>query len=394
MVDVVAQRLGIDPLEFRRRNVITLDELPFTTATEQVYETVSPAETLEQAAELIRYDEFRALQATARDEGRYLGLGLALYIEPQYGFGILGTEGATIRVEPSGKVNVYMSSGSHGQSLETTALQVVADELGVPMDDISFTQGDTAATPYGPGTGGSRSAALISGAAMAAAQQMKERIIAVGAHLLEAAPGDVDLDGGVVSVKGDPSTGVPLAQIAAVAYLDTDQLPPDIAPGLEVSARYKSPFIMFSNACHAVTVEVDVATGEVKLLRYVVSEDCGNMINPMVVEGQIAGGVAQGIGGVFYEHFEYDEDGNPLTTTFLDYHLPTAVEIPDFEYGHVITPSPTPGGYKGMGEGGAMCSPPALINAVRDALSPFHATITRQPLTPDAILQAIDAGGA
>jgi carbon-monoxide dehydrogenase large subunit len=149
---------------------------------------------------------------------------------------------------------------------------------------------------------------------------------------------------------------------------------------------------MFSNACHAAIVEVDPRTGEVVILRYVISEDCGNMINPMVVEGQIAGGVAQGIGGVFYEHFRYDTEGNPLTTTFLDYQLPTAAEVPDFEYGHVITPSPTPGGFKGMGEGGAMVSPPTLINAVRDALRPFNAKITTQPLTPPMLLRAIQEG--
>ena len=195
----------------------------------------------------------------------------------------------------------------------------------------------------------------------------------------------------VISVNGVPGAQLPLAAVAAVAYLNTDAMPPDVAPGLEVSARYKAPFLMFSNACHAATVEVDTTTGEVKILRYVVSEDCGNMINPMVVEGQIAGGVVQGIGGVFYEHFEYDESGNPLTTTFLDYHLPTAAEVPELEYGHVVTPASTPGGFKGMGEGGAIASPAALINAVRDALRPFGARITSQPLTPEAIIDAIDA---
>jgi aerobic carbon-monoxide dehydrogenase large subunit len=181
--------------------------------------------------------------------------------------------------------------------------------------------------------------------------------------------------------------------VAAVAYLNTDALPPGVTPGLEFTARYKAPFLMYSNACHAATVEVDPATGEVKILRYLVSEDCGNLINPMVVEGQIAGGVAQGIGGVFYEHFVYDADGNPLTTTFLDYQLPTAAEVPDYEYGHVITPSATPGGFKGMGEGGAIASPAALINAVRDALRPFGVKLTAQPLTPEAIVRAIEEAG-
>jgi carbon-monoxide dehydrogenase large subunit len=392
MMDIAAEQLGVDALELRRRNVIQLAELPFTTATGVVYEAVSPAETLEQAAELIGYDAFRKEQAAAREEGRYLGLGLSLYIEPQMGFGILGTEAATIRIEPSGKVNVLMSTGSHGQSLETTVVQVVADELGVAIDDVRLHQGDSAATPYGPGTGGSRSAAIASGAAIQAAQEIRSKILEIAAHLLEASPQDLEMSDSVVTVKGVPDVHVPLSTVAAVAHLNTDAMPPGVAPGLEVSARYKAPFLMFSNACHAATVEIDTATGEVMLLRYVVSEDCGNMINPMVVEGQIAGGVVQGIGGVFYEHFEYDENGNPLTTTFLDYHLPTAAEVPDLEYGHIVTPSPTPGGYKGMGEGGAIASPAALINAVRDALRPFGAKITRQPLTPEAIVDAIEAG--
>jgi carbon-monoxide dehydrogenase large subunit len=392
MMDIAAEQLGIDPLEIRRRNVIQQSELPFTTASGIQYVSVSPAETLEQAAELIDYDGFRKQQEAARAEGRYLGMGLSLYIEPQMGFGILATEAATLRIEPSGKVTVAMSTGSHGQSLETTVVQVVADELGVDMTDIRFVQGDSAATPYGPGTGGSRSAAIASGAASGASHELLEKVLRIAAHLLEASPDDVEMSSSVISVKGDPSARVSLMEVAAIAHLNTDMMPPGVPPGLEVSSRYKAPFLMYSNACHATTVEVDPTTGAVEILRYVVSEDCGNMINPMVVEGQIAGGVAQAIGGVFYEHFEYDTDGNPLTTTFLDYQLPTAAEVPDFEYGHVVTPSPTPGGYKGMGEGGAIASPPALINAVRDALRPFGARITKQPLTPEAILNAIAAG--
>jgi aerobic carbon-monoxide dehydrogenase large subunit len=391
LMDIAAERLGIDPLEIRRRNVIRRSELPYTTATGLVYESVSPAETLEQAVELIDYAGFRSQQAAARAEGRYLGVGLSVYIEPQFGFGILATEGATLRIEPSGKVNVLMSTGSHGQSLETTVVQVVADELGVELDDVRFHQGDSAATPYGPGTGGSRSAAVASGAAMQASHKARAKVLAIAAHLLEAAPEDLELVGGVVSVRGAPSTQVSLAEIGAVAYLNTDALPPGMEPGIEVTARYKAPMLMFSNAAHAATVEVDPTTGQVTILRYVVSEDCGNMINPMVVEGQIAGGVVQGIGGVFYEHFQYDAMGNPVTTTFLDYHLPTAAEVPDLEYGHVVTPSSTPGGYKGMGEGGAIASPAALINAVRDALAPFGARLTRQPLTPEVIVDAIEA---
>jgi aerobic carbon-monoxide dehydrogenase large subunit len=196
----------------------------------------------------------------------------------------------------------------------------------------------------------------------------------------------------VARVKGDPdSKGVSLAEIAAAAYLLTPgALPPGSELGLELSHRYKAPDWMYSNACHAVTIEIDRETGMVEILRYVISEDCGEMINPNVVEGQIAGGVVQGIGGVFYEHFRYDDAGNPTTTTFMDYLLPTAAEVPDLEYGHVITPALSPGGHKGLGEGGAIASPAALLNAVRDALAPLGVSFSDQPMSPDRIMELIE----
>lgn len=392
MIDVAAAELGLDPLELRRRNVIKPGDLPFTTAVGLTYEAVSPAQTLEQAAELIGYDEFRVRQRQARAEGRLTGIGMSVYIEPLGAPGILATEAATIRIEPGGTVNVYMSTGSHGQSLETTLVQVVADHLGAALDDIHLIQGDTAATPYGPGTSGSRSAIVASGAAAQASGSMRERVLAIAGALLEADPADLAMADSRISVAGDPDSGLSLAEVAAAAYLNPASLPPGTPAGLEVSERYRAPMLNFSNAAHACTVEVDPATGVVRILRYVVSEDCGNMINPMVVEGQIAGGVVQGIGGVFYEHMVYDADGNPLPTTFLDYLLPTAAEVPDLEYGHVVTPSAAPGGFKGMGEGGAIASPAALANAVRDALAPFGVRITTQPLTPEKIISLIEDG--
>jgi carbon-monoxide dehydrogenase large subunit len=391
MMDVAAARLGIDPLELRRRNVIQAKDLPFTTAIGLTYEAVSPAETLEQAAELIGYDEFRAFQRQAREEGRLAGIGMSIYIEPLGAPGILATEAATIRIEPSGTVNVLMGTGSHGQSLETTIVQVVADYLGCALDDVHLIQGDTAVTPYGPGTSGSRSASIASGAAQQAAISMRQRVLIIAAAMMEASPADLTMTDSRISVTGDPDAGLSLAEVAAAAYLNPASLPPGTPMGLEVSERYQAPLMNFSNAAHACIVEVDPDTGVVQIRRYVVSEDCGNMINPMVVEGQIAGGVVQGIGGVFYEHMIYDPDGNPLSTTFLDYQLPTAAEVPDLEYGHIVTPGPTPGGYKGMGEGGAIASPAALINAVRDALAPLGARITAQPLTPDRILGLIES---
>jgi aerobic carbon-monoxide dehydrogenase large subunit len=392
MMDVIAHQLGIDPLEIRRRNVISRDELPYTSATSMVYEGVSPAETLEQAAELIGYGQFRKDQEQARADGRLLGIGLSLYIEPQPGLGAGGAQAATIRVEPSGKVNVYMGTGSHGQGIATTMTQIVADEMGANIDDVHFTQGDTASTPYGASTGGSRTAGVAGGAAHVAGAAMRERVLGVAGLMLEIDPGDLEMTSSVAWVKGDPeSKSVTLAEIAAAAYLLTPgALPPGTELGLEISKRYQAPRYMYSNACHAVIVEVDREIGMVEILRYVISEDCGQMINPNVVEGQIAGGVVQGIGGVFYEHMRYDEAGNPTTTTFMDYLLPTAAEVPDLEYGHVVTPGTTPGGHKGLGEGGAIAAPAALMNAVRDALAPLGVSVTDQPLTPDRILELIE----
>jgi carbon-monoxide dehydrogenase large subunit len=223
---------------------------------------------------------------------------------------------------------------------------------------------------------------------------VREKAVAIAAHLLEAAPEDLEVADGVISVLGTPSRSVTMADVAQVAYLESDRLPPGTEPGLEVVSRFKAPPVMYSNACHACTVEVDVTTGQVEIIRYVVSEDCGKMINPMVVEGQIAGGVVQGIGGVLYEHAAYDEDGNPLATTFMDYLLPTAAEVPLIEYGHIETPATTPGGFKGMGEGGAIGSPPAVFNAVADALAPLGVKLTATPLGPSQIVAAIEAAAA
>jgi carbon-monoxide dehydrogenase large subunit len=389
MMDAVARAVGLDPLELRRRNVIHASELPYTTAMGFEYDVVTPDETLEQAAGLLDYPAFRAGQARAfADEGRLFGVGISLYIEPSSMGSMepLGTDTAVIRVDPAGKVVVRMGTGSHGQGLETTMPQIVAEELGVALDDVVLVQGDTASTPFGRGTGGSGSAVIGGGACRGAAQQIRTKALEIAAHLIEAAPADLELVEGVVSVRGTPTRTLPFAEIARVAHLETAQLPDGFEPGLEATASYTAPPFTWSNACHVCTVEIDRDTGLVRIDRYIVSEDCGVMINPMVVEGQIAGGVVQGIGGVLYEHFVYDADGNPLTTTFLDYLLPTATEVPDLEYGHVETRSNTPGGHKGMGEGGAIGAPPAVFNAVADALALVGARVTRQPLGPSQIL--------
>ncbi len=389
MIDRVAREIGMDPLELRRQNVLKPEDLPYQVSTGLFFETtISPEQTLEQAAEMIGYDDFRAEQAKAREQGRYLGLGMALYIEPtSMGMGPLGTESAMLRVEVDGHVNVFMGTGSHGQSLETTIAQLVADELGVRPEDVTLHQGH--GSGYGFGTGGSRSAVIAGSAARAAASGVRDKVVAIAAHLMEASADDLEVADGVISVKGTPAASMTMAQVAATAYQNSDALPEGMEAGLEHTARYKAPPSTHSNACHICTCELDPGTGKVTLLRYVVSEDCGVLINPMVVDGQIAGGVVQGIGGVLYEHCVYDESGNPLASTFLDYLVPTAAEVPDLECGHVVVPSDTPGGHKGTGEGGAIGAPPAVFNAVADALAPFGVYPNRQPLDPNAVLSLI-----
>ena len=394
MMDTIARRLGIDALELRRRNVVDEADLPYTTAAGMVYSEVSIGACLEQAVDMIGYDAMRAEQLRARVDGRLLGIGLGLYVEPSgLALGNMASEGAIVSLGVNGQVQALMSSGNHGQSLETTIAQIVADRLGVDVDDVTVVQGDTASAPFGPGTGGSRSAVILSGAADSAAQRVRAKILEIAAHHLEAAVEDLEIETGRITVAGVPDRGTSITEVARLAYLNPAGLPPGMEMGLEEKARYtpNAPFT-WSNSCHACLCEVDPRTGEVKLLRYVVSEDCGVMINPDIVEGQIAGGVVQGIGGVLYEHMVYDDAGNPQSTTFVDYLLPTAAEVPIIEYGHIETPASTnPGGFKGMGEGGAIGSPPAIINAVADAVAHLGASLTRQPLTPMAVLAAIDA---
>jgi aerobic carbon-monoxide dehydrogenase large subunit len=391
LLDLAARESGIDPVELRRRNLLRADELPYANPNGMTYDSISPLETFEHAIELLDYDAFRTEQAAARAEGRHLGVGVANYVEPSTpGYGYYGTEGATIRIEPSGAVNVYIAGGSTGNSIETTVVQLAADALGCAIDDVATIQGDTAITGFGAGTGGSRSGSMTAGAIAETAAILRERIVAIAAHKLEAAPDDIEIAESRASVRGTPDVSVPFSTLARMAYFEPERLPPGVPAGLEASARYTARTgSIFVNATHVCTCEVDVHTGKVTLLRYIVSEDCGPMINPNVVEGQIAGGTVQGIGGALLEHLEYDEAGNPVTTTLMDYLVPTAADVPLLEYGHVETPSPGPGGYKGVGEGGAIGAPPAVVNAVADALAPFGVRVTDLPLTPSAIVSLL-----
>jgi carbon-monoxide dehydrogenase large subunit len=355
------------------------------------YSHISPLETMEQALEMLDYKAFRREQEEARKAGRYLGVGIANYVEPTTpGYGYYGSEAATIRIEPSGKVNVYVAGGSAGNSVETTVLQLTADALGVDIDDVSTVQGDTAVTSFAAGTAGSRTASMTAGAIGQTADILRKRIAEIAAHLLEASADDIELAEGRAVVRGT-SAGVALADIAQLAYFAPQKLPEGVSAGLEASSRFTAPNASnWTNATHVCTCEVDPVTGYVTLRRYIVSEDCGPMINPNVVEGQIAGGTVQGIGGVLMEHLSYDPDGNPTATSFLGYLMPTPVEVPTIEYGHIETPGPNPGGYKGVGEGGAIGAPPAVVNAVADALAPFGVTITRLPLDPANVVRLIN----
>ena len=346
------------------------DELPYTLPLGIPMFDVSPAETLEQAASMLDYDAFRVWQREQFAVGRLLGVGIGLYIEPQSMIGPYSTEPAHLRVQPDGTVDVYLGSGSHGQGLETTTAQLVSEFLGVPFDDVTVHQGDTNETPYAFGTGGSRSGPILGAAIQGAAQVLRQqgdgdrRPPARGRarrHRRRRRRGErARHTDAIAHRRRDRARRVPRARQSAAGH----------GTGLGGPAPlHVRPAVRVLERVPLCTVEIDPHTGAVTLLRYIVSEDCGVMINPSVVEGQIAGGAVQGIGGALLEDFVYDEQGNPLTSTFMDYLLPTATDVPEIEYGHIETPASTPGHYKGVGEGGAIGAPAAVANAVNDALA-------------------------
>ena len=391
LLDCAARKIGMDPVELRRINILRGDEMPYFNANGMPYDNCAPADTFEQAVKILDHEGFRKEQADALAEGRYLGLGFSAYIEPTgAATGHLATEGATVRMESTGKINVYVNGGSAGNSIETTVVQLTADALGANIDDVSTIQGDTAVTPYGAGTQGSRSGPMTAGAVHEAGTILRNQIVAIAAQLLGVAESDVELADSRATVRDDPAKGVSFADIAYRSYYEPAQLG-GVSPTLEATARFNSQaMIHWANATHVCTCEVDVETGHVTLTRYIVSEDVGPMINPNVVEGQVAGGTVQGIGGALLEHLAYDDAGNPVASTFVDYLLPTATEVPTIEFGHVEIPGPGVGGYKGAGEGGAIGSPPAVINAINDALAPLGVTVTQLPATPATIVDLIE----
>jgi carbon-monoxide dehydrogenase large subunit len=401
IIDEIARELGIDPIEIRRRNMLRSEELPYRSVTGQVYDSGSYLESLELATNAVDYPAFRALQARLREQGRYIGLGISSYVEQtawgsessaQAGTPLPSHDNSTVTVDPGGTVTVAVSTSCHGQGHETSYAQIAADGLSVDMADVKVVFGDTQSAPYGLGTYASRSA-VIGGATVArASADVREQILKVAANMLEANPDDLLIEDGVISVAGSPSVSKPLSEVAYAAYWDSEVRSEE--PML-TSTRFYDPPATYANGCVVVLTEVDVKTGTVTLDRIVAVEDCGTVINPMIVEAQVQGAITQGIGGALYEEFIYGDDGQPLTTTYMDYLIPTSTDVPPIEVLSLCSPSPfSVGGIKGMGEGGQIAAPAAVANAVADALAPFKVRIEQLPLGPDYVLRLIGAIGA
>jgi len=385
MMDLLARRIGKDPAEVRRINYIPPDKFPYQTPAGAQYDSAEYEKALNKALEISRYHEWRKKQQELRQQGRYIGIGLATYTEI-CGFGPY--ESASIRVEPTGAVIAYTGTSPHGQGLETALAQIIADEIGADFDQIVVLHGDTQSVPEGVGTMGSRSLAVGGGAMLLAAQKIREKAMRIAAHLLEAAVEDIEFADGKYRVKGAPDRAVTLAQIAQAAY--SPGLPADIEPGLVVTDYYAPPGTLFPFGTHVAIVEVFPDTGEVKLLEYYSVDDCGPRINPLLVEGQVHGGLAQGIAQALWEEVRYDENGQILTGTLMDYAIPKASMLPSFVTDETVTPSPlNPLGAKGIGEAATIGSTPTIANAVMDALAPFGIEHIDIPLTPEKIWRAI-----
>ncbi|HEV8310337.1 MAG TPA: xanthine dehydrogenase family protein molybdopterin-binding subunit [Methylomirabilota bacterium] len=389
IVDCLARGLRMDPAELRRRNYLTAADMPYELqipyrdGNPLIYDSGDHRATLEAALAAVGYDAFRREQADLRARGIHRGIGISGYVE---GTAIGPFEGATVRLDAWGRALVATGAASQGQGHETSFAQIAADALGIPLDWVTVVGGDTAAIPFGVGTFASRSAVNAGTSIHAAAGRVREKLVAAAAALLEAAPADIEIEEGVVSVRGAPASRLPLARVIQQA-LPTFARPGPVAPDFEATAYEHQPTVTYTSAVHVACVEVDVETGAVRLLRYVVAHDCGRVINPLIVEGQIHGGVAQGVGGALLEEMVYDGQGQLLTGSLMDYLVPTAAELPDIETVHLEFPSPrNPLGMKGVGEGGAISPPAAIANAVEDTLAPWGARVTRAPLSPAVVL--------
>jgi aerobic carbon-monoxide dehydrogenase large subunit len=398
LMDKAAAALGLSPVDIRRHNLIR--QFPYTSATGLVFDEGTYQQTLEKAAAIVDLPAFRARQEAARREGRYLGIGFATFSE-RTGYGspafaargmeiTPGWETVEIAMDPAGRVEARIGASPHGQGLDTTLAQIIADELGVTPQDVRVVHGDTDRTPYGWGTFASRSLVISGGASLLAARKIRNKLLVIASHVLEAAREDIVLDNGTARISGT-DRAVPLADLARAAYHQTHRFKGDITPGLRESADY-DPAGTFSNACHVAIVEVDAETGRVAVESFLAVEDAGRIINPMIADGQVHGGIAQGIGNALLEEIVYDTAGNIQTASLADFMPPTAHDIPPIELHHFETPTDASlTGAKGLGEGGAIGAPAAVVNAINDALSPFGVSIDEMPATPQRIRAALRA---
>jgi aerobic carbon-monoxide dehydrogenase large subunit len=402
VMDLVARETGVDPVEVRRRNFVRAEDQPFTTLLGLTYDSGDYRITLDKALETIDYAGFRKEQADKRKQGKYLGIGLSTYIEI-CGLGpAAATEAAVgvslwgmsvVNVHFTGKATVIIGSSPHGQGHETTYAQVASDVLGIPVEDIDIQHGDTAIGPMGMDTYGSRSTALDGNAVHLSAMKVQEKAKKIAAHLLEAADADIVYENGKAFVKGTPSKAVTIQEIAAAAF-QTSRLPKGMEGGLEATTFFDPTNFVWPFGAHIAVVEVDAETGATRIIRYVAVDDCGTRINPMVVGGQLHGGIAQGIGQALFEEAVYDEAGQLRSGSLVDYLVPTAADLPSFELGATVTPSPVnPLGTKGIGEAGTIASSPAVINGIVDALAPFGVKDITMPATPEKVWQLMHRNG-
>jgi carbon-monoxide dehydrogenase large subunit len=399
MVDLLAMELNMDPVEVRRKNFPAPSEFPFTTATGLSYDSGNYQASLDKAVGLIEYRRFREEQTRLRQQGKYLGIGFSTYVEicgigPSSAISTGGWESATVRVEPTGKVTVLTGASPHGQGQETSFAQIVADELGVDIDDVTVVHGDTAMVQYGIGTFGSRATAVGGAALMLSIGKVQDKSKKLAAQMLEASPADMVFEEGKLYVRGSPDRAVTFIQVAKAAYRGLN-LPPDTEPGLEATSSFEPSNFTFPFGSHACIVEVDGETGDIVLKRYVAVDDCGRVLNPLLVDGQVHGGIAQGLAQALFEEVVYDENGQLLTGTLMDYAAPKASFLPHFETDRTVTPSPVnPLGVKGVGEAGTIACSPAVVNAVVDALSHLGVRHLDMPLKPEKIWRILQEHGA
>ncbi|PRX17520.1 aerobic carbon-monoxide dehydrogenase large subunit [Actinoplanes italicus] len=397
IVDALAYELQIDPAELRLKNFIQPEQFPYTTKTGWVYDSGDYEPTMRLAMEMAGYDELRKEQAEKRARGELMGIGIAFFTEavgagPRKNMDILGlgmADGCELRVHPTGKAVVRLSVKTQGQGHETTFAQIIAEELGIPPADIDVLHGDTDNTPFGLGTYGSRSTPVSGAAAALVARKVRDKAKLIASGMLEVSVADLDWVKGAFQVKGDPGRSVTIQEIAFRAHGAGD-LPDGVEGGLEAQICYNPSNLTYPHGAYICVVDIDPGTAEVKVRRFIAVDDCGTRINPMIIEGQVHGGLTDGVGMALMEMISFDEDGNCLGASLMDYLIPTALEVPDWETGYTVTPSPHhPIGAKGIGESATVGSPPAIVNAVVDALKPFGIRHADMPLTPSRVWDAM-----